>query len=66
VARGDHPQRTPVYGGALIVAAMSGATAVTMATVPVALRVAVYVVAMMAAVVGVLMTFRDLSQPPRR
>ena len=66
MARGDHPQRTPVYGGALIVAAMSGATAVTMATVPVALRVAVYVVAMMAAVVGVLMTFRDLSQPPRR
>jgi hypothetical protein len=37
---GDHPMRTPVYGGLLIVATMLGATWVWQTGVPVWLRVA--------------------------
>jgi len=61
MALGDHPRRTPVYGGVLIVAAMVAGTAVTVTDTPVPLRVAVLVIAAIAAVVGFVMTFRDYS-----
>ena len=66
MARGDHPQRTPVYGGAMIVAAMILATVVTAAGVPGPARIAVYLVCLAAALVGFILTFRDYSQPRRR
>jgi UDP-N-acetylmuramyl pentapeptide phosphotransferase/UDP-N-acetylglucosamine-1-phosphate transferase len=67
MARGDHPMRTPVYGGLLIVAAMVGSTLVWQSHLPAWLRDALLVVALVAAVSGWLMTFRDLSRPrPRR
>jgi UDP-N-acetylmuramyl pentapeptide phosphotransferase/UDP-N-acetylglucosamine-1-phosphate transferase len=53
--------RTPVYGGALIVAAMVAATVVAMTGTPPWLRTAVWVVALVAALVGVVMTLRDYS-----
>jgi UDP-N-acetylmuramyl pentapeptide phosphotransferase/UDP-N-acetylglucosamine-1-phosphate transferase len=67
MARGDHPMRTPVYGGLLIVAAMIGSTLVWQSHLPGWLRDALLGVAVAAAVCGWLMTFRDLSRPrPRR
>jgi UDP-N-acetylmuramyl pentapeptide phosphotransferase/UDP-N-acetylglucosamine-1-phosphate transferase len=59
MARGEHPMRTPVYGGALIVGAMVVATVVTSAGVPAAARIAVYLVCLAAALVGIVLTFRD-------
>jgi hypothetical protein len=50
-----------VYGGALIAAGMVGAAAVTYWPPPTWLRVAVYIVAFIAILAGILMTFRDLS-----
>ena len=66
MARGDHPMRTPVYGGLLIVAAMIGATRVWVTDVPGWLTVALLLVALAAALAGWLMTFRDLTPPRRR
>lgn len=67
MARGDHPERTPVYGAALIVAAMLSGLAVQVWTrPPLAVRVIVLAVAFVAAIVGVGMTFRDLTPPRRR
>ena len=66
MARGDHPRRTPVYGGLLIVAAMVGATLVWLSGLPGWLRAAVLVLALLVAIAGWLMTFRDLSNPRRR
>jgi UDP-N-acetylmuramyl pentapeptide phosphotransferase/UDP-N-acetylglucosamine-1-phosphate transferase len=67
VARGDHPMRTPVYGGLMIVAAMVGATLVWQHIGVVWLRDALLVVALGMALAGWIMTFRDLSNPrPRR
>ncbi|WP_116449654.1 hypothetical protein [Blastococcus litoris] len=65
MALGDHPMRTPVYGGLLIVAAMLGATWAWQAALPVWLRDVLLVVALLAALAGWLMTFRDLT-PSRR
>ena len=59
MGRGDHPERTPIYGGALMVGAMIVATVVTAVGVPVWLRVAVYLVALVAALAGFVLTFRD-------
>jgi hypothetical protein len=59
MGRGDHPMRTPVYGGGLIVGAMVVATVVTSVGVPGAVRVAVYLVCLVAALVGIVLTFRD-------
>jgi UDP-N-acetylmuramyl pentapeptide phosphotransferase/UDP-N-acetylglucosamine-1-phosphate transferase len=59
VARGEHPERTPVYGGALMVGAMVVATVVTAVGVPAWVRIAVYLVALVAALVGFVLTFRD-------
>jgi hypothetical protein len=61
VARGDHPQRTVVYGGALIVAAMILATVVTAAGPPSWVRIPVYLLCLVAALAGTVMTFRDWS-----
>ena len=55
----QHPQRTPVYGGALIVGAMILATVVTAA--PAWLRIPVWVACLVAALAGTVMTFRDWS-----
>ena len=61
MAIGEHPQRTPFYGIALIVSVMVAATVVTMAPVPTAARVVVYLIAAVVAVVGGALTLRDLS-----
>jgi UDP-N-acetylmuramyl pentapeptide phosphotransferase/UDP-N-acetylglucosamine-1-phosphate transferase len=68
MARGDHPMRTPVYGGLLIAAAMVGATLVVAAgtRLPGWLRAVLLVLALLAALAGWLMTFRDLSGTRRR
>jgi len=66
MAIGDHPMRTPVYGGLLIVAAMLGATWVWQSGVRVWLRDALLILALVAALAGWLMTFRDLSPSRRR
>ena len=66
VARGDHPMRTPVYGGLLIVAAMIGATLGWQHVGVVWLRDVLLVMALVAALAVWLMTFRDLSNPRRR
>ncbi|AOW91663.1 hypothetical protein BFN03_00445 [Rhodococcus sp. WMMA185] len=60
MARGDHPQRTPFYGVVLIVTAMAVAM-IVYRTAPVWLQVPVYVAAFLTALVGFVMTFRDLS-----
>ena len=62
MARGDHPMRTPVYGALLIVGAMLGSILVWEGGLPTWLRNCLMVVAL----VGWLMTFRDLSPPRRR
>src|SRR5689334_16203146 len=66
VARGEHPRRTPVYGGALIVAAMLGSVVVWQSRLPGWLTGALLVVALGMALAGWVMTFRDLSRPIKR
>ena len=68
MARGDHPRRTPVYGGLLIAAAMIGATLVVVAGggLPAVLRTVLLVLAGLAALGGWLLTFRDLTPRRRR
>jgi len=60
MARGDHPQRTPFYGVVLLVVALAAAMIVNR-TAPVWVQVPVYVLAVLAAMAGFVMTFRDLS-----
>lgn len=59
MARGEHPERTPVYGGALMVGAMVVSTVVTAVGVPTGVKVAVYLVSLVAALTGFVLTFRD-------
>ena len=66
MARGDHPMRTPVYGALLIVGAMIGSIAVWQGLPTGWLRGALLVLALVTAIAGWLMTFRDLSRPRRR
>lgn len=61
MAIGEHPQRTPFYGVILLVGVMVAATVVTMADVPTAARITVYIAAALIAVVGGALTLRDLS-----
>ncbi|MDN5758300.1 MAG: hypothetical protein L0H59_07170 [Tomitella sp.] len=61
MARGEHPQRTPFYGVALMVAVMVVTAVVATADVGLAVRIPVYAVAVVAAIVGATWTFRDLS-----
>jgi hypothetical protein len=66
VALGDHPRRTVVYGAALIVAAMVGATFVWESALPAWLTGVLLVVALLMALAGWVMTFRDLAPRRRR
>ena len=66
MARGDHPMRTPVYGGLMIVGAMVGSVVVWQGIPAGWLRSALLVVALIVAFAGWIMTFRDLSRPRRR
>ena len=67
MARGDHPMRTPVYGGLLIAAAMIGATLAVAGgqSWPDWARSVVIAVAVVAILAGALLTLRDRT-PPRR
>jgi UDP-N-acetylmuramyl pentapeptide phosphotransferase/UDP-N-acetylglucosamine-1-phosphate transferase len=58
--------RTPVYGGLLIVGAMLGATLVWQGGLPSWLRNCLMVLALIVALAGWLMTFRDLTPSRRR
>jgi UDP-N-acetylmuramyl pentapeptide phosphotransferase/UDP-N-acetylglucosamine-1-phosphate transferase len=60
------PGRTVVLGALLVVAAMVGATLVWEAALPGWLTGVLLVVALVMALVGWIMTFRDLSPPRRR
>jgi UDP-N-acetylmuramyl pentapeptide phosphotransferase/UDP-N-acetylglucosamine-1-phosphate transferase len=66
MARGDHPMRTPVYGGLLITGALLGSILVWEGSEPTWLRTCLMVALLIVALVGWLMTFRDLSPPRRR
>jgi hypothetical protein len=66
MALGDHPMRTPVYGALLIVGAMVGGTLAWQGGLPTWLRNCLMVLALIAAVAGSLMTFRDLTPSRRR
>jgi UDP-N-acetylmuramyl pentapeptide phosphotransferase/UDP-N-acetylglucosamine-1-phosphate transferase len=66
MALGDHPRRTVVYGAALIVAAMVGATLIWEAGLPRWLTGVLLVVTLVMALAGWIMTFRDLSPRRRR
>jgi UDP-N-acetylmuramyl pentapeptide phosphotransferase/UDP-N-acetylglucosamine-1-phosphate transferase len=68
MARGDHPKRTPVYGGLLMaVALLTGVLVVSAGEGwPGWLRAVVLVAALIAALAGWLMTFRDLTPRRRR
>jgi UDP-N-acetylmuramyl pentapeptide phosphotransferase/UDP-N-acetylglucosamine-1-phosphate transferase len=61
MARGEHPERTPLYGGLLVIAAMVASAVVTVADSPLALRLPVYLVSLPAALFGALLTLRDYS-----
>ena len=65
MALGDHPRRTVVYGALLIVGAMVGATLVWESALPGWSKAVLLVVALVAALAGWIMTFRDLT-PSRR
>ena len=60
MARGDHPERTPVYGFVLILAALSLIWLGSSTDVRV-LSIGLYVLGSVVAVTGCLMTFRDYS-----
>jgi Zn-dependent protease with chaperone function len=60
------PRWTVVLGGLLIVAAMVGATFAWLSGLPGALKAVLLVLALLAAIAGWVMTFRDLSNPRRR
>ena len=68
MARGDHPMRTPVYGGLLVVTAMIGASVVWVdgGGLPGWLRTALLVACLPIALAGWLLTFRDASPARRR
>ena len=68
MARGDHPMRTPVYGGLLVGAAMLGATWLwtSAGALPGWLRTALLVLCIPLALTGWLLTFRDLTPSRRR
>jgi hypothetical protein len=66
MALGDHPRRTVVYGAGLIVAAMVGATLTWQSALPGWLTAVLLVVALVMALAGWVMTFRDLSPPRNR
>jgi hypothetical protein len=66
VARASHPGRTVVSGALLVVAAMIGATIVWEGGLPAWAKGMLLVLALLMAITGWLLTFRDLSTPPPR
>ena len=60
------PRWTAVVGALMIVAAMVGATVVWVSGLPGAAKTVLLVVALVAAIGGWILTFRDLSRPRRR
>ncbi|GAB2908536.1 hypothetical protein GCM10027047_03330 [Rhodococcus aerolatus] len=60
MARGEHPQRTAFYGVVLVAAALVSSTVATYHG-PEWLRWTVYAVSLPAALVGAVMSLRDLS-----
>jgi UDP-N-acetylmuramyl pentapeptide phosphotransferase/UDP-N-acetylglucosamine-1-phosphate transferase len=61
VARGEHPERTPLYGGLLVMCAMVASAVVTVTGTPAAVRIPVYLVSLLAGLFGALLTLRDYS-----
>jgi hypothetical protein len=61
VARGEHPERTPLYGGLLVIGAMVASAVVTVTGTPTGIRIPVYVVSLFAGLFGALLTLRDYS-----
>ncbi|MFC4604372.1 hypothetical protein [Rhodococcus kronopolitis] len=60
MARGDHPQRTPFYGILFVFAAMA-LFIVTATSGPTWFAVGGYILAVLFAIFGFMLTFRDLS-----
>ncbi|OFJ53287.1 hypothetical protein [Mycolicibacterium grossiae] len=60
MARGDHPQRTPFYGACLLAIAFLSCWWAS-SVQQVWLSVVIYVAAVVLALVGFVMTFRDYS-----
>ena len=60
------PRMTVVAGALLIVAAMVGATVVWLSGLPGAAKTVLLLLALVLAIGGWVMTFRDLSRPRRR
>ncbi len=61
VVRGEHRERTPLYGVLMIIDAMVSAAIVYSLSVPAWLRLVVYVLDVPVAICGFLFTFRDLG-----
>ncbi len=61
VVRGEHRERTPLYGVLMIIGAMVSAAIVYSLSVPAWLRLVVYVLDVPVAICGFLFTFRDLG-----
>ncbi|QDQ96300.1 hypothetical protein [Tomitella fengzijianii] len=61
MARGDHPQRTPFYGIAMMIGVMVVGTLVATSGASQAVRVPVYVVLFIIGILGAALTFRDYS-----
>lgn len=62
MARGDHPQRTPFYGVALMIGVMVGAFFTATADVPASVSTPVYAVCVVVGILGGALTYRDYSR----
>ncbi len=62
MARGDHPQRTPFYGIAMMIGVMVVGTLVATSGAGQAVRIPVYVVLFVVGILGASLTFRDYSR----
>ncbi|WP_068278708.1 hypothetical protein [Aldersonia kunmingensis] len=61
MGRGDHPQRTPLYGAVMMIAAFVTASLTAAVEMPIAAHGVIIVTAALVGLAGFLMTFRDLS-----
>lgn len=61
VARGEHRERTPLYGVLMMIGAMVAATLAYTLSPPMWLRLTVYIVAVPVALGGFVFTFRDVG-----
>ena len=62
MARGDHPQRTPAYGVAMMIGVMVAGTLITTADLAMSVLVPVYVLLFIVGIWGAVLTFRDYSR----